>query len=264
MLKQLHKNFVDFSVNFVLAILVLSIGLFAIRYLDRFIKSRIGKSHIDKTLKPFLYTTIVVALKILLIVIVVRIIGIENGSIVAVLGGASLAIGLAFQGTLANLASGIILLFMKPLRAGDYVEILGKEGIVEGIHFFFTELTTVDNKVVFVPNARILNNELTNYSIKSTRRIEQVYSVDYASDIDFVKRILFEEIRAIPYIMKEPEPLVALSECAESSMNFVVRVWVKSEHYWVVHFALLDLVKKRLDKENISIPFPIIDLRNNK
>lgn len=261
MLKDLSNYLVNFSMRTVYALVVLVVGLFAVKHLSRFLKSLLEKSKIDKTLKPFLYSTISIGLKVLLVAIVVRIIGVKEGSIIAVLGAASLSIGLAFQGTLANIASGIILLITKPLRAGDYVEVSGKEGTVEAVHLFSTKLITMDNKVIFVPSHNILTSELTNYTMMETRRVELIFGVDYASDIDKVKSVLLEEAAAIPEVLKNPEPFAGLSAHAESSLKFVLRVWVSGQDYWKVYFVLMENVKKRFDQEKISIPFPVIDLR---
>ncbi len=260
MLQDFYKVIVDFSMSLIGAIVVLIVGLFVIKHVMKLIEKLLDKSKLDATLKPFLRSTINILLKVFLFIVVVGIVGIETGSIIAVLGAASLAVGLAFQGTLANLASGIILILMKPLRAGDFIEVSGKIGTVIGIEFFSTKLLTLDNKVVFIPNSTVLNSDLTNYSMKETRRVDQMYGVGYESDIDTVKRVIREEIDAIPQSLQNPEPFVAVAEHGDSSVNFVVRVWTKSEDYWTVHFALLENIKKRFDKENINIPYPTFDI----
>ncbi len=262
-MEQYYDKAIELSIDLAAALLILIVGLIVIKYLLRFLTKLIGKSKMDPTVKPFLISTISIVLKILLIVAVVNQAGIGTSSVVAIIGASSLAIGLAFQGALSNLASGLILLFIKPIRVGDFVEVIGKTGTVTAIQFFATELLTVDNKVVFIPNSKVLGSELTNYSMMEKRRVDQVYGVDYDSDIDAVKRILREEIDALPEVLQDPEPFVALAEHADSSINFVTRVWVKTPDYWTVHFALLENVKKRFDKENINIPYPVIDLRNS-
>ncbi len=261
-MKEFYSLMVDFSMSLLAAIIVLLIGLFVIKHVMKLVDKGLEKSKLDDTLKPFLSSIIGILLKIFLFIIVVGIVGIETGSIIAVIGAATFAIALAFQGTLANLASGIILIIMKPLRVGDFIEVSGQIGTVKAVEFFSTKLITLDNKVVFIPNTTVLNSDLTNYSMMDTRRVDQVYGVDYDSDIDTVKRVLREEIEAIPEALSTPEPFVALAEHADSSINFVIRVWTNSADYWTVHFALLENIKKRFDKENINIPYPVIDLRN--
>ncbi len=260
MLQDFYRIAVDFSMSLVGAIVVLLVGLFVIKHFMKVVEKLLEKSKLDATLKPFLQSTINILLKLFLFIVVVGIVGIETGSLVAVLGAASLAIGLAFQGTLANLASGIILILIKPLRAGDFIEVSGKIGTVQAVQFFATKLLTLDNKVVFIPNTTVLNSDLTNYSMMETRRVDQMYGVGYESDIDTVKKVLREEIDAIPQTLQSPEPFVALAEHADSSINFVIRVWCKTEDYWTVHFALLENIKKRFDKENINIPYPTFDI----
>ncbi len=260
MLQDFYRVVVDFSMSLLGAIIVLIVGLFVIKHIMKIVAKLLDKSKMDATLKPFLQSTIGILLKVFLFIVVVGIVGIETGSIIAVLGAASLAIGLAFQGTLANLASGIILILIKPLRAGDFIEVSGKIGTVQAVQFFSTKLLTLDNKVVFIPNSTVLNSDLTNYSMMDTRRVDQVYGVGYESDIDTVKRVLREEIDAVPQSLQSPEPFVALAEHADSSINFVIRVWCKAEDYWTVHFALLENIKKRFDKENINIPYPTFDI----
>ncbi len=254
---------IDISMNLVIALLILIIGLIIIKYVMKGVSKWLEHSKMDETVKPFMSSTISVILKILLVIVVVRKAGVETSSVVAMLGAASLAIGLAFQGALSNLASGLILLLIKPIRVGDFVEVIGKTGTVTAIQFFATRILTVDNKVVFIPNSKVLGSELTNFSMMDRRRVDQVFGVDYDSDIDTVKRILKEEIDALPQVLKDPEPFIALSEHADSSINFVTRVWVNTPDYWDVYFALLENVKKRFDKENINIPYPVIDLRNS-
>ncbi len=263
-LAYLYDKLVNVSLIIVKALLLLIIGLIVIKYIMKGVDKWLKKSKMDETLKPFLHSTISVALKVFLILAVIGVLGVETTSVVAVLGGASLAIGLAFQGALSNLAAGVILLLIKPLRAGDYIEVLGKTGTVTAVQFFSTKLLTLDNKVVFIPNSKVLGSELTNFSMMDKRRVDQVYGVDYDSDIDTVKRVLREEIDALPKALKTPEPFVALAEHGDSSVNYVIRVWTETADYWDVHFALLENIKKRFDKENINIPYPVIDLRNSK
>lgn len=243
------------------ALLILLIGLWVIKKITKYAERMINKSKLDNTLKPFFVSLINSALKVLLAVSVIIKLGVDGSSLIAVIGAASLAIGLALQGSLSNLAGGILLLIFRPIRVGDFVDIAGKSGTVESIQLFATRLITLDNKVIFIPNAKVSNSDLLNYSLMSTRRVDQFYGVDYNNDIDLVKRVLREEIDKIPEAMQAPEPFVALNEHADSALIFAIRVWVKSEDYWTVHFGLLENIKKRFDEENINIPFPVVDVR---
>jgi small conductance mechanosensitive channel len=191
-------------------------------------------------------------------------VGIETTSFIAILGAAGLAIGLALQGSLSNFASGVLIIMLRPFKSGDYIEAAGKSGSVEKIEIFATELRTPDNKVVIVPNSSIMSGAITNYSREATRRIDLVIGVDYDADLKQAKQVLQSVLEADDRILKDPAYTVAVSELADSSVNFVVRPWVKTPDYWAVYFDLMENIKLALDEANINIPYPQMDVHVQK
>ena len=264
---QLEK-ILDFSVNWILTegvkigigLLVLSIGWKLIKKFKKFINSLMDKKNVDKTLGNFLDTFIEVVLKILLIMIVMEIVGLKATGLAALFASAGLAIGLALQGSLSNFAGGVIILLIRPFNVGDYIEGAGHSGIVEKISIFYTCLVTPDNKQILIPNGALANDSIVNYSSKDTRRVDLVFGVSYDDDIFKLKRILTQVVEANELIFKNPEPFISINEHGESSINFVVRAWCKTSDYWTVHFDLLEKVMVKFNEENISIPYPQMDL----
>jgi small conductance mechanosensitive channel len=187
-------------------------------------------------------------------------INIETTSFVALLGAAGLAIGLALQGTLANFAGGVLILMFRPYRVGDFIDAQGITGTVRSIQIFNTILTTGDNKRVIVPNGAISNGIITNFSAEDTRRVDFVFGIGYDDDIDKAKSVLHRLIKEEGRIFSEPEPLVVVSELADSSVNFTVRTWVKASDYWGVYFSMTEKVKIAFDAEELSIPYPQTDV----
>lgn len=186
--------------------------------------------------------------------------GIQTTSFIAVLGAAGLAIGLALQGSLSNFAAGFLMIIFKPFRAGDYIEGGGTAGVVEKIEVFTTTLTTADNKVIIVPNAKMMGDIITNFSTKKTRRVDLDFSVSYANDIGKVRACLLEVIQDTAKILKEPESVILVKELKEGSVVFQTRTWVMSADYWDVHFALMEGVKKRFGEQGIVLPVPARDV----
>lgn len=187
-------------------------------------------------------------------------VGIQTTSIIAVLGAAGLAIGLALQGSLSNFAAGVLMLIFRPFRAGDYVECAGTAGVVEEVQIFSTRLRTPDNKLVIVPNGAVYSGNVVNYSANDTRRLDLVFGVSYADDLDHVKRVMRAVLDAEPRLLADPAPTIGLLELADSSVNFAVRPWVRTGDYWPVYFDLMEAMKKRFDAEGITIPFPQRDV----
>ncbi len=190
--------------------------------------------------------------------------GIETTSIVAVLATAGLAIGLALKDSLSNFAAGVMIILFKPFVIGDFVETAGTSGIIEEIGIFTVKMKTPDNKQIIAPNSSVIGGNITNYSTKPTRRVDITVGVGYDSDIKKTKSVLTEIINSNDKILKDPEPLVAVAELADSSVNFVTRSWVKAEDYWGVYFNLMETYKIRLDEEGINIPFPQMDVHLKK
>ena len=244
----------------IIGALIISIGFKLInKFVGRFIDV-LEKKDVDITLSKFLKSLITVGLKVILVLPVLGYWGIQLSGIAALVASAGVAIGLALQGSLSNFAGGFIILFIRPFKVGDYIETATYGGTVEQIGLFYTHLTTVDNKQILIPNGTLSNGSLINYSAKPTRRVDLTFSVGYENDITHVKDVLNKIIEKNILILKDPAPFVAVSAHSASSVDFVVRAWCNTEDYWSIYFDLLEEVKITFDKENISIPYPQMDL----
>lgn len=242
------------------AILVLIIGLWVISLLSKAFGRMMKKKDMDPSLQGFMKSMISVILKVLLFVSVMGMVGIEATSFIAIIGAAGLAIGLALQGTLQNFAGGVIILLFKPYKTGDFIEGAGHMGTVKEIKIFTTILNTPDNKLIIIPNAQLSNSSLTNFSAMETRRVDFTFGIAYGDDFDKAKNVLLDLINADERIQKDPEPFIALSELADSSVNIVVRVWAKGADYWGIFFDMNEKVYKTFTKEGLNIPFPQMDV----
>lgn len=249
-----------FALQVLYAIVVLIVGLMIIKYIKNSVEKTLGKTALDETLRPFLVSLTAAGLKVLLVLSIIKMVGVDTSSFVAILAAASFAVGLAFQGTLANFSGGILLLILKPFKVGDLIEAAGYTGTVEAIQIFTTTLVTPDNRVILIPNGGLSNASIINYSAKSTRRVDLSFGVGYEVDILETKAILLDVIQKHKAIKKDPEPFVKISEHGDSAVSFVVRVWVDAADYWIVYFDLLEQVKLRFDEEGISIPYPQMDV----
>lgn len=241
--------------------------LFIIFKLINFICSRIRKSlnkhHVDKTIEVVVLNLVRKGLKIIVFLMFVGFIGIETTSIAALITSAGVGIGLALQGSLSNLAGGLILLLMRPFKIGDYVESNGQGGTVEDIKLFYTYLITPDNKVVMIPNGNVANGTIINYSQKDTRRVDLTFSIAYENDFGKAKELILECIKNTGLQLENPEPFINVVSHGASSIDIVTRVWCKSVDYWTVYFKLLEDVKVSFDKNGISIPYPQVDVHIN-
>jgi len=242
------------------AIVLFVVGRIVIALLVKAIKRLLQRAETDETLARFLVSLVRGLLLAVLVIATVSALGVETTSFIAVLGAAGLAIGLALQGSLGNFASGVMIIIFRPFKKSDYIEAGGTAGIVEEVAIFHTVLRTPDNKRVIVPNGDILGGTITNYSAMDTRRIDLVFGIGYGDDLRKAKAILFRIMSEDERILKDPEPQVAVSELGDSSVNFVVRPWVKVTDYWPVYFDLTEKVKLTFDAEGISIPFPQQDV----
>ena len=244
----------------VLAVVVLLIGLWLIKRVIKLMNKSMERGSTEPTLAKFLGNLVSIGLKALLLISVASMIGIETTSFIAILGAAGLAIGLALQGTLANFAGGVLVLLFRPYKVGDFVEAQGVAGTVAGIQIFNTVIKTGDNKHIIVPNGAISNGIITNFSTEATRRVDFVFGIGYEDDIAKAKSILTRLATEDPRSLSDPAPMVVVSELADSSVNFTVRVWVNAADYWGLYFDLTELVKLTFDQEGISIPFPQSDV----
>jgi small conductance mechanosensitive channel len=261
--KYLEK-LIDFSFEkapqLILAIITLFVGIKIINWLLKILRKTMDKANLDKSLKPFLEALTKWVLRLLLLISVASMLGIETTSFVAMIGAAGLAVGLALQGALGNFAGGVLILVLKPFKIGDFVELQGYLGTVKEINIFTTTLTTPQNRKVIIPNGPISNGSLTNYSSMEKARVDLVVGVSYDSDIKQTKELLMHILKNDSRVLEDPAPLVVVAELADSSVNFNVRPWVKTEDYWAVYFDVLENVKIELDKAGIEIPFPQRDV----
>ena len=262
------SKIVDIAVNsgvkLLAAILILWLGLKLIKVLTKALKKGKLFLKMEKSLQTFLLSFISTSLKCVLFISLASFLGIPMTSLITVLGSAAVAIGLALQGGLSNLAGGVMILFFRPFKVGDYVDTHADSGTVTEISLFYTTLQTVDNRVILLPNGSLVNNPIINYSKLEERRLDMIISVDYATDIDKVKEVITKTINEDERVLKDKDVFVRLTEMADSSLNFAVRVWVKTEDYWPVNFDLKENIKKSLDKNKISIPFPQVDVHMKK
>lgn len=246
------------------AIVVLVVGLMVIGWLTNRVEHMIRKTKMDETLKPFAKSLVNALMKIFLGLAVISILGIETTSFVAVLAAAGFAIGLAFQGSLSNFAGGVLLLITRPIKVGDYIEANGYAGTVEAIQILYSQIVTVDNKVIHIPNGSLANTSIVNYSEKMTRRVDFKFGAGYSDDYKKVIGVLTEIVNVHPLVLKAPEPFVRMSEHGDHAVFYTVRVWVNAADYFAVYFDVIEQVKKRFDEENISIPFPQVDVHMDR
>lgn len=246
------------------AIIVLIVGLKLINKLTVVLKGKIEHSDIDPSLRTILFSILSIVLKLLLGISVASMLGAEMTSFIAILGAASFAVGLALQGSLANFGGGVLILLFKPFKVGDAIEAQGFVGLVKEIQVFYTVIDTFDKRKVVIPNAQLSNSSVINITAYPTRRLEWKFGVSYSSDILKVKEILTALIAEHPALHDEPEPMVVLSEHADSALVFTVRAWCNASDFWPTFFNVMEQVKLAFDKEGISIPFPQMDVHLNK
>ncbi|MEE4114852.1 MAG: mechanosensitive ion channel domain-containing protein [Marinilabiliaceae bacterium] len=249
-----------YGIKLLLAIVVLVIGLMIVRSLTKGLVRIMKKAGVSESLIPFLRSLASVGLKILVFISVLGMVGVQMTSFIAVLGAAGLAVGLALQGTLQNFAGGVIILLFKPYKVGDYIDTQGYAGTVKEIQIFTTVLNTPDNKTIIIPNSPIATGSLINYSAQTTRRVDFSFGIGYGDDIEKARKILLSIVDRHAKVKKDPAPFVRVSELADSSVNFAVRVWVEAGDYWDVFFDVTEQVKKDFDKEGVSIPYPQTDV----
>ncbi len=250
----------EFGIKIITALAVFLIGKWVAKKLKKVTEKLMTKGNVDVTLIKFISNLVYSVLLIVIILAALGQLGIETTSFIAILGAAGLAVGLALQGSLSNFASGILLIFFRPFKVGDFVKVAGEMGSVSQIQIFTTELKTPDNKVIIIPNSQITSGVIINFSALETRRVDLTFGIGYGDDLLKAKNILTEIVNADSRIHKDPAPFIAVSELADSSVNFVVRVWANAGDYWGIHFDMIEKVKLTFDNEGISIPFPQRDV----
>ena len=248
----------------VLAIITLIIGLWVIKYLVKLADKGLKIGTGDDTLGPFLKNLISYVLKILLFLSVASMIGIETTSFIAIFSAATLAIGLALQGSLSNLAGGVMLLIFRPYKVGDLVEAEGHLGNVKAIHIFNTVLVNPESKTIIIPNGSVAGNSIINYTTEGKLRVNLIAGISYDSDIKKAKEVLMSVMENDPMVLKDPAPFVGVNELADSAVNFAVRPWATVEDYWAVYFGINEKIKLALDEAGITIPFPQVDVHIEK
>lgn len=251
---------VDFAINVAIAIVIFYVGRMVARLLAKSLRKVLQSQEIDKILESFVCNLAYWLLMAFVIIAAIKQLGIETTSLIAIVGAAGLAIGLALQGSLSNFAAGVLIVLFRPYKVGDFVEAAGVAGVIVQVQILTTVMKTGDNKQIVVPNSQIMGSIITNYSANDTRRVDMTVGVSYEDDLDKVRKTLEELVAADERILDEPECLIAVSELADSSVNFTVRPWVKSADYWGVKFDMTEAIKKRFDKEGISFPFPQQDV----
>jgi small conductance mechanosensitive channel len=249
-----------FGINIIAAILIFVIGRWIAKLVRKTLEKLMSRKQIDVTVIKFTCSIVYIILMVFVILGAVSKVGVQTASLVAVLGAAGLAVGLALQGSLANFAAGILLIIFRPIKVDDFVEAAGVAGVVEKVDIFTTRLRTPDNKTVIIPNAQLTSNNITNYTAKGTRRVDLVIGVSYSDNIDKVRSLIEDELKKDSRILTDPAPSILVVELADSSVNFGVRPWTKADDYWGVYFDLTENLKKRFDAEGVSIPFPQRDV----
>ena len=250
----------NFGLKLLTALIVVIVGRQLVKILLKVIKVALEKANTEETVRIFIANLLNTVFTVIIFVAAINQLGVETTSIIALLGAAGLAIGLALQGSLANFAAGILIVIFRPYKVGDYIEAGTNVGTVKDIQIFSTVLRTPDNKAIVVPNGSIMDGSITNYSEQPTRRIDIIASCSYEDDLDKVKQVLKTILDSEERILTEPKPQIAVSELAESSVNLIVRPWVNSSDYLPVMYSLLEDIKKTFDKKGISIPYPQSDI----
>ncbi|MGS0679648.1 mechanosensitive ion channel family protein [Shewanella sp. 125m-7] len=260
LMDQAPELIVTYGMKILFAIIIFVIGKFLSNIAKKLTTKILNKRKVDTTVVSFVSNMAWALVFVFTIVATLGQIGVQTASLVAVIGAAGLAVGLALQGSLSNFAAGVLMVLFRPCRVGDYVEAAGISGTVDEITIFSTRLLTPDNKVVIAPNSAMMHGNIVNYSAMETRRLDLVIGVSYDANLAETKKVLAGILENSQYVLKDPGYTVAVSELADSSVNFVVRPWVNSSDYWPAHFEILEQIKVALDEAGIGIPYPQMDL----
>jgi small conductance mechanosensitive channel len=260
--KLIDTYVIPWGINIAMAIAIFIVGKIVVGIIIKVVTKLLTKSKMDSMLVDFIASIARAILMLFIIIAALDQLGVDTTSLIALLGAAGLAVGLALQNSLSNFAAGVMLIVFRPFKAGDFVEVAGTAGIVEIINIFSSTLRTGDNKEVIIPNGSIYGGTITNYSARDTRRIDMVFGIGYDDDIKKAKDLLEKIVTADERVLKDPAPVIAVSELADSSVNFVVRPWVKTGDYWAVLWDITEKVKLEFDSNGISIPYPQMDVHH--
>ncbi|MEH6588861.1 MAG: mechanosensitive ion channel domain-containing protein [Halioglobus sp.] len=252
------------GIKIILALLIFYVGRMVASAVVSMMGKILRKQEMDEMLVRFICSILRWVLLLFVIIAALSQLGIDTTSLIALLGAAGLAIGLSLQSSLSNFAAGVMIIVFRPFNKGDFVEVAGATGVIDNISIFTTTMTTPDNKEVIVPNGSILNGNITNYSARDTRRVDMVFGISYDDDLRKAKAILEEIIAADSRVLADPAPVIALSELADSSVNFIVRPWANAGDYWNLMWDTTESVKLKFDEAGISIPYPQMDVHMNK
>jgi len=255
-LQEIITVLTSYGLDVLGAIIILIIGNVISKRGPVYVRKILSKRKTDQTVVNFLGNLVRMAILTITLLLVLAQFGVQTASLIAVLGAAGLAIGLALQGTLSNVAGGVMLLFFRPLRIGDYVEAAGHGGTVVAVNLFTTELSTPDNVQIILPNSGVWGSAIKNYSYHQTRRVDLIMGIAYEDDMDKAIEIMHGLIASDPRAHKDPAPMIAVAELADSSVNFTVRIWCDGSDYWPLKFDMTKAMKEGFDKGGISIPFP--------
>ena len=246
--------------NLIMAVIIFIVGLWVIRFLNKMVRKFFNRKDYDPALETFLQSFISITLKIILFVLVVTQVGVKSSSLVAIVGAAGLAIGLALQGSLSNFAGGILILLFKPFKVGDFISAQGVDGSVKEITIFYTKLTTFGNQIAVLPNGKLSNDNVINYNAMPIRRDNLKLGIGYGSNIKTAKDILLQICAECENIQKEPIPEVYVDALGDSSVNLTLRFWAENAVFWPAHFHVIEEAKSRFDAAGIEIPFPQRDV----
>lgn len=259
-LPKLYELLANYGVQILAAIAVFIVGRWVAKLMRKIVDKVMTNRKVDPTISKFVANFTYIVLLTFFIIAALGLLGIQTTSFIAIIGAAGLAVGLALQGSLANFAAGFLLIIFRPFKVGDYIEAAGVAGTVEAIQIFTTELATPDNKTIIVPNSKLTGDNIVNYSTKGTRRVDMVFGIGYEDDIDKARDIITEILSQDERVLKDPPMKIAVSELADSSVNFIARPWSNAADYWGVYWDTTEKVKKQFDAEDISIPFPQRDV----
>ncbi|MCZ2722132.1 mechanosensitive ion channel [Marinomonas sp. 15G1-11] len=254
----------EMMLNLAIAIVIFIIGKMLASKVAKFLESRMLKSNVDKAVAGFASSILYALMFAGVILMALGQLGVETTSFIAILGAAGLAVGLALQGSLSNFASGVLIILFRPFKAGDFIDAAGQAGTVDRIELFSTYMKTPDNRVIIIPNSAIANGAIVNFSKEKTRRIDLVIGISYDADIKLAKNLMQEIVDADERILKDPACTIAVSELADSSVNFVLRPWVNAADYWTVRADVLEKIKYTFDEQGVGIPFPQMDVHVHK
>lgn len=254
------EKVVEYGTSLLFAIAVIVIGFWIVKRINKLVDFTFEKKDFDPSLETFLASAIAISLRILVIITALSQLGIEMTSFVALLGAAGLAIGMAFSGTLSNLAGGVMILFFKPYKVGDFIEAQGEKGTVKELRIFNTILITLDNKTVIIPNGPLANGNMINYSTQTKRRVDFTVGIAYGDDYDTAKNTLLEFVKEDPRILDEEDNFIGLDKLADSSVNLTLRVWCKTEDFRAVYFNMNERIYKEFGSKGLNIPFPQMDV----